>query len=136
MAGLPMSLAVGLVLLVTGLMYFRNTERTFRHRLSMTVISVQNSEGIQTRRTNYDTLRDQITRSFAAAQRAVKKFWALRDVSFGCEQGTAWNCPSQWRGQIDLLKIISQITEPTEGEIRIRGASQVLLEVGTDFIPS
>ncbi|PTY06947.1 hypothetical protein DB347_10130 [Opitutaceae bacterium EW11] len=63
-------------------------------------------------------------------------FWSLRDVSFDVHPGEVLGVVGKnGAGKSTLLKIISRITEPTEGEIRIRGRIASLLEVGTGFHP-
>jgi lipopolysaccharide transport system ATP-binding protein len=65
-----------------------------------------------------------------------RHFWALKDISFDLEQGERLGVIGvNGSGKSTLLKIFSRITAPTEGEIRIRGRTASLLEVGTGFHP-
>ena len=61
-------------------------------------------------------------------------FWALKDVSFNADRGDALAIVGRnGAGKSTILKLISRITAPTEGEIRIRGRVASLLEIGTGF---
>ena len=63
-------------------------------------------------------------------------FWALKDVNCTIQQGDRVGIIGRnGAGKSTLLKILSRITAPTSGRIRIRGRVSSLLEVGTGFHP-
>jgi lipopolysaccharide transport system ATP-binding protein len=71
-----------------------------------------------------------------AAPAAAVDFWALRDVSLTIEEGDRVAVIGRnGAGKTTVLKILSRITAPTEGLVRIRGRVASLLEVGTGFHP-
>jgi lipopolysaccharide transport system ATP-binding protein len=93
-----------------------------------------------------DTLRDRIVNSARgirnaitgkpSARREAETLWALKDISFDVEKGTILGVVGRnGAGKSTLLKILSRITEPTSGEIHVRGRLSSLLEVGTGFHP-
>ena len=65
-----------------------------------------------------------------------EEFWAVKDINFEispCDR--AGIIGRNGAGKSTLLKILSRITEPTSGEIKIKGRVASLLEVGTGFHP-
>ena len=75
-------------------------------------------------------------RQSAVAGARIQDFWAVRDVSFDVARGEALGLIGHnGAGKSTILKLMSQITTPTAGEIRLGGRVAALIEVGSGFHP-
>lgn len=81
-----------------------------------------------------DHLREPIDTPDDALVRHGKAFWALRDVNLVVYQGEAVGLVGRnGAGKSTLLKVLSRVTAPTRGCVRIYGSIASLLEIGTGF---
>jgi lipopolysaccharide transport system ATP-binding protein len=94
----------------------------------------------------YRTLRDTIAQAAkrpierirhpGAATHTSEELWALRGLDLEVKQGEVLGVIGRnGSGKSTLLKVLSRITEPTEGRVEIKGRVSSLLEVGTGFHP-
>ena len=66
----------------------------------------------------------------------IEEFWALKNLNFSVNQGERLGIIGKnGAGKSTLLKVLSRITDPTTGTIKIKGEVSSLLEVGTGFHP-
>jgi lipopolysaccharide transport system ATP-binding protein len=113
------------------------------------VVDVSKKFRLGSARRQNDSLREALIEGARASWRALRFglsrqngaagqewIWALKDVNFSVEPGEVVGIiGANGAGKSTLLKILSRITDPTEGYLRLGGRVASLLEVGTGFHP-
>jgi len=122
----------------------------FMSNLAIRINDLSKQYRIGTQQPRYKTIRETLTNHIAAPLRKVReslkghygkikadeRIWALNNVSFEIRRGEVIGVIGRnGAGKTTLLKILSRITEPTEGRVEIHGSVGALLEVGTGFHP-
>lgn len=120
-----------------------------RDHLAIQVEGLGKEYLIRHQQKGYLSVREEISRSArrlgrrlmgrttpAEDDEGVENFWALKDISVDVAAGDVLGVIGKnGAGKSTLLKLLSRITEPTEGSIKARGRIASLLEVGTGFHP-
>jgi ABC-type polysaccharide/polyol phosphate transport system ATPase subunit len=82
------------------------------------------------------TAQHPLIRKLRSLRRGSEDFWAVRDVSFEVQHGESLGIIGHnGAGKSTILKLLSNITVPTSGEIKINGRLSALIEVGSGFHP-
>ena len=85
---------------------------------------------------DHDATRHPLIRKWMNLWTRPEDFWAVKDVSFAVERGEAVGIIGHnGAGKSTILKLLSNITTPTSGEITINGRLAALIEVGSGFHP-
>lgn len=114
--------------------------------ISIRTVQLGKTYRIGSQRESYRTLRDTLVnvakrpieriRHPGSATHSSEILWALRNVDMEVKEGQALGIIGRnGAGKSTFLKVLSHITEPSEGRVEVRGRVASLLEVGTGFHP-
>jgi lipopolysaccharide transport system ATP-binding protein len=112
--------------------------------LAIRVEGLSKQYRIDSVREPYETIRSALTRTVSnigarlagGGKQSHQHIWALDDLSFEVERGTALGIVGRnGAGKTTLLRILSRITTPTKGRAVLSGTASALLSVGTGFHP-
>lgn len=100
------------------------------------VLSHKNLSKYKSLREDISDFTKNVFSKTGGGKKSKELFWALQDINFEISQGDRVAIIGKnGAGKSTLLKLLSRVTKPTSGQIKIKGRLSSLLEVGTGFHP-